>query len=585
MTLLKNLIKTHIFIVNISYLKVNFKKNIFSIISILLFQLIVPNEVYGQEKEVITPSQLKKLTIGQLVDTIKVSSPDKADIFTRALIDSQEKNLIKAGKLMEIGYFFYKKKAYERCIDYMNHASKLFREPEDDKYLYRLYVVKGNANLYNWKNAEALNDYYKALEINHNSINDKIKEATINLNIAIVRRKMGQLDIAENVYKNTLEFIENSKVENSITHVKVLSEISFLYIDLEKYDAVLRYSDIGIRISELYDYREELANFYTAKGIIFSHKKKYEEALEYLLDAEDILQNTKLPEKRYLINIAYYIAKCFYGQEYYEKSISKMKEVIDFIDDDEFNTEAIDLYNLLAASNKAIGNESQTIYWYEKSIQLDKRSEKEKDITVTTLHNKEKQDLGKEISVLTNTKFKVAIALFFSFFALIIILTIYYKKQESNKLLFNELIEKITDLETEKVNNARSVETTEQVNIDHETVNKVLKELEKLEEREYFLNIDCSLSSMSKKVKTNTVYLSKIINVYKGKKFNVYINDLRIDYVLKRLKNDKTFRLFSVKSIAMEIGYKSDYSFAKHFKAKTGLNPSYYIKNINKLKV
>ncbi len=86
---------------------------------------------------------------------------------------------------------------------------------------------------------------------------------------------------------------------------------------------------------------------------------------------------------------------------------------------------------------------------------------------------------------------------------------------------------------------------------------------------------------MSKKVKTNTTYLSKIIKTHKAASFNDYINDLRIEYALKRIKNDKKFRSFSVKSIALEIGYKTDNSFTKHFKSKTGLNPSYYIKKIN----
>jgi len=33
------------------------------------------------------------------------------------------------------------------------------------------------------------------------------------------------------------------------------------------------------------------------------------------------------------------------------------------------------------------------------------------------------------------------------------------------------------------------------------------------------------------------------------------------------------------------VGYKSDYSFSKHFKAKTGINPSQFIKQIKELEV
>ena len=119
--------------------------------------------------------------------------------------------------------------------------------------------------------------------------------------------------------------------------------------------------------------------------------------------------------------------------------------------------------------------------------------------------------------------------------------------------------------------------------IDNDKVVAVLKGLDKLEQEEFYLKSKCNLHTIAKKVKTNSTYLTKIIHTHKGKKFNEYITDLRITYALHRLKNDKKFRAFSVKSIAIELGYKSDGAFAKHFKAKTGLNPSYYISNIEKI--
>jgi len=156
------------------------------------------------------------------------------------------------------------------------------------------------------------------------------------------------------------------------------------------------------------------------------------------------------------------------------------------------------------------------------------------------------------------------------------------KKQKKNKKIFDELIQKVNAYESEMLKQLDIQEEAKEIVIDDEKIDKVLKGLMKLEQQEYYLRLDCNLRSVAKKVKTNATYLSKIINKHHQKNFNEYINDLRIDYALRRIKNDRKFRSFSVKSIATEIGYKSDYSFAKHFKAKTGLNPSYYIKNIQK---
>jgi AraC-like DNA-binding protein len=85
---------------------------------------------------------------------------------------------------------------------------------------------------------------------------------------------------------------------------------------------------------------------------------------------------------------------------------------------------------------------------------------------------------------------------------------------------------------------------------------------------------------MAKKLKTNRSYLSQIIKMHKKKKFNAYINDLRITYTINRLQTDTKFCKFSVASIAKEVGYKSDYSFVKHFKERTKVKPSDYIKKI-----
>ena len=159
---------------------------------------------------------------------------------------------------------------------------------------------------------------------------------------------------------------------------------------------------------------------------------------------------------------------------------------------------------------------------------------------------------------------------------------IYFKKQKSNKSLFQKLMQKINELESAKHPSTPKEEAKKEIIIDDQKINEIAKRLEKLEAQEYFLKSECNLRAMAKKLKTNATYLSKTISIHKQKNFTDYINDLRIEYVLKRLKNDKKFRSFSIQSIATEIGYKSSYSLVKHFKSRTGINPSYFIKSLDK---
>ena len=85
---------------------------------------------------------------------------------------------------------------------------------------------------------------------------------------------------------------------------------------------------------------------------------------------------------------------------------------------------------------------------------------------------------------------------------------------------------------------------------------------------------------LAKELNTNSTYLSKIINVYKEKNFSNYLHDLRIGYAIERLRDDEKFRLYSIKGISEEMGFKTSESFAKAFHKKTGIYPSAFIKTL-----
>ena len=91
---------------------------------------------------------------------------------------------------------------------------------------------------------------------------------------------------------------------------------------------------------------------------------------------------------------------------------------------------------------------------------------------------------------------------------------------------------------------------------------------------------EITLNEVAKSFGTNSTYLSKVINLEKGKNFSHYINDLRIDYTVEELKDNLRFRKYTIKAIANESGFKSAESFSKTFYKKYGIYPSYYIKQL-----
>lgn len=77
-----------------------------------------------------------------------------------------------------------------------------------------------------------------------------------------------------------------------------------------------------------------------------------------------------------------------------------------------------------------------------------------------------------------------------------------------------------------------------------ETKVKIIQKLEKFEESGLFTNKNLSLPYLAAHLETNTKYLSRVIKNYKNTDFNAYINKLRIDYILRKLNDNKDFRHF-----------------------------------------
>jgi AraC-like DNA-binding protein len=120
-----------------------------------------------------------------------------------------------------------------------------------------------------------------------------------------------------------------------------------------------------------------------------------------------------------------------------------------------------------------------------------------------------------------------------------------------------------------------------ELNIPEDIIATVLDSLAVFKEKNEFLSTNITLQKLAKRLKTNHTYLSKIVNVYEGKSFNSFMNDLRVDYTIKRLQDDATFRKYTIDAIAEESGFSNTRTFSRAFQRKTNLNPSYFIKNIN----
>ncbi|WP_160114126.1 tetratricopeptide repeat protein [Aquimarina sp. AU119] len=544
--------------------------------------------LYAQDNQKINSTELGDKTPQELVDLIKKATPDEREQYETALLNYPQQDLETVEQYLQVSLFFYFRDDFKKCNIYLDKGIGITKKRKEYELLSKFYTLKGHTGLREGDNQSALDAYYFALDI-AKSAEDLEQQIVTNSGLIIVLTRMNQLDKALEISRQILKSIDKTSFKETETHARILTTVNEVYLGAEYYDSVLHYAEKGIVISKLVGFKEGVMDLYIKKGMVFYHTKQYDQAFEFLLKAEDIILNFDIENKFFpQTNINYFLASCHYEQKEYDKAIAYLDKTLDSIKETDLDKMPVIQSHLLIANCYGEKKDlEKALYWHNKYLELNEEYQKNKDKTVSKIYTAEAEKLENEIENLKGdqiadkqTKTYVLIILIIVSVAFVFVVFNYRKKQKKNTVLFQDLMQKIEVLELREQKEGEQKEEVKEIIIDDIKVDEVLKGLSKLEATEYFLRSDCSLGSIAKKTKTNTTYLSKIIKMYKGKNFNSYINELRIDYVLRRLKNDKKFRSFSIVSIAKEIGYKSDNSFTKHFKAKTGLNPSYYIKKI-----
>jgi AraC-like DNA-binding protein len=120
-------------------------------------------------------------------------------------------------------------------------------------------------------------------------------------------------------------------------------------------------------------------------------------------------------------------------------------------------------------------------------------------------------------------------------------------------------------------------EISKKVFIPQETEQVLLTKLKRFENSKRFTNNDMSLAVLAGQFETNTKYLSEVINKHYNVNFNTYINKLRINYIVEKLKSDANFMNYKISYLAETCGFSSHSSFATVFKSITGIAPITFI--------
>jgi len=426
---------------------------------------------------------------------------------------------------------------------------------------------------------------------------------------------INSLEIKDNYYIANLISSENNLAiiktvlgfhEEARTILKeILPKLPAIYNDLDKGDYFLKLNrsstlnTIGesyLETSKNSNSRHlDSASVYFKKAFTiaktFNHPHENSETLYQLREAEILIAKKKFKEALILIqknssnsdqfkttqNINSLKTICFYQLEnndstlYYSQQFLKnytnkprikkrLISIYDILANQYFKTKQIDSaykyseltiaeLNILS-KNKNEANKSHYLYDYKNAQKLNE-----------LILKKEKK----------NRSVFIYIVIIITLFGFLIVYLLFKK----NKKIANDLIDIKFEIEE------KTVPQKKEYNIEEKLENKLLNGINELKKSTDFLDPGFSINVLSKKLNTNTSYLSYIINKEFNQSFKQYVTGLRIEYLIKKLTEESKYRNYTIKSLAEEIGYTNASAFTRAFKKYKGNTPSEFIKCLN----
>lgn len=459
------------------------------------------------------------------------------------------------------------------------HSKKTKNKP----ILTLAYKVKGSVyrNLGRYESALL---YYLKVDSIAQVDQNIIQQVKSNHDVGLIKHEIGQHQDAADIFLENLEKIKPVSAKNKVTFLNTYIALTATYIHLDTKKAA-EYNQEIKKLTESDANNGKLFYYYLFEGKIHVFEKKYEKAQPLLAKAAQLA--TDLKDDRNLFAVYRLQGKCYLELQQFEKAIDVLEKAKAIKVKQQFlHIERYEVLSLLANSYERNGQRKEALLNYEEALAVMEQNKEVKNTTsklievgfdITYFKNKIKE----LTEILAKEQQNNQLLRYAGLVLLIILLLVTYRFQSQkrkNKLKFKKLLDHIESLEKTKQIVPKS--NNQPKKISDQQAESILAALEKFEQNHGFLNSKTSLTTLAKKANTNTSYLSKVINTHKGQTFKNYITTLRINYALQRLKNDKQFRSYSIKGISEELGFKSEGSFSRAFKAQTGIYPSYFIKNI-----
>lgn len=475
----------------------------------------------------------------------------------------------------------------EDKLTYADSCLITAKKINDPELVSTALLGKGIIYYFNYRKFDkALNQYLLAAQSVEKTDNEYLKYK-IKYNIGVVKSYLGYCNDAMLYFRECLQFFDSNlrsvllpplRFNNTRGYLNTLHQMMICERQLNHWDEVDSLLLRTDRYRNINEFAQEKGYFLKEKGILAFRKGDWQQAVDSLLAAEQLLQHKK--EEGHLSVTYFYLANAYLKTDNIPKAVSFLRKVDSLFSRNEaVFPEVTKAYGLLLKNSRFKLSARDLSHFTGQLMKADSilqtetpnlssRIYTEYD-TKSLVQEKEKLMQAKKFrnTIITIAALVIAGLAFFLYKS--------NQKRKKNLQSYRHLLNKYETATAGPlpVNTA----STRKWEYSAEVIENLLKKLEEFERTNGFVSKDLTLESLAKKLHTNKTHLSYVINEHKQMTWSNYLKTLRINYITNLMLSDPVYLNYNIGVLGEMGGFKSRQHFSKQFFEVHNLRPVDFI--------
>lgn len=480
--------------------------------------------------------------------------------------------------------------AYKNYVHYAPDRFKLIyadsmvaaaKKTNSNEIIGAAYLSKGIAYYGQKRLAEAM-DIYLIADGYIKKTSDKYLLYKTKYHIGQIKYYLGYYDEAILIFQDCINYFKSSNVR---AYLNSLHSLGVCYKMVGNHGLCTAINEKGIAEGIRTTNLDMEPYFINSEGVNQSMIHNYEIAVKKI--------QSSLPGIRANKDFAnetvgyFYIGKSYWELGEKEKALAYFKKVDkSYMEHDYVRPDIREAYEFLISYYKERNMIKAQLHYVERLLEVDKKLH----ITYTYLQGKIRKEYDTQQLVQEQKNLKSSLDLrkyndqiscsiiIGMFIVMVYVIMKYFRNKREARKKYEELLQKIEESEKAKDNKVDDPDFS----MSKDAEQAVLHSLQKFENSKKFLEPDWNLTKLAGYFNTNTKYLSQIIVRHRNKKFSEYINELKVENIAQRIRNEKFLRNYTHEALAEEAGFSSTRRFVHAFVNSTGITPKYFIEELQK---